>query len=314
MKHNGERQESPRRPDEILAEIDRTRNEMDSTLSAIEHRLTPGQLVDQGIDYLRHSGANEFVQNLGGQVKHNPLPVSLVGIGLAWLMAASKREPDYGSRSGAASYGAGLGERAGEAKEKMAQSAQSMRERASATAQNASAKLGDMRQRATAATQSAKETIGAFGPSARSQMDRAKSSADYMMREQPLALGAIGVAVGAFLAAMAPRTRQEDELMGGARDRLVDKAQETGKEKLDQAKQAANSAMKTEGSQPSEAPKAGWPHPGKGAPSTPSRPAESPPAGKPTVRVHGEAAATAVPPPVGADLTPRGPGGARGKP
>jgi ElaB/YqjD/DUF883 family membrane-anchored ribosome-binding protein len=298
MKHNGERQESARRPDEILAEIDRTRDEMDSTLSAIEHRLTPGQLVDQGIDYLRHSGANEFVQNLGGQVKHNPLPVSLVGIGLAWLMAASKRQPDYGSRSGTASYGARLGERTGEMKDKLAQAAQSMRERASAT------------------TQSAKETLGAFGSSARSQMDRAKSSADYMMREQPLALGAIGVAVGAFLAAMAPRTRQEDELMGEARDRLVDKAQETGKEKLDQAKQAANAAMKTEGSQRSEAPSAGWPHPasGKGVPSTPSRTPESQPTGKTTVRVHGETAATAVPPAVGADLTPRGPGGARGKP
>ena len=35
MRHNG-----GRKPDEILAEIDRTRGEMDRTLSAIEHRLT----------------------------------------------------------------------------------------------------------------------------------------------------------------------------------------------------------------------------------------------------------------------------------
>ena len=77
MRHNG-----GRRPEEILAEIERTRTDMDATLSAIEHRLTPGQLVDQGIDYLRHSGANEFIANLGGSVKHNPMPVSLVGIGM----------------------------------------------------------------------------------------------------------------------------------------------------------------------------------------------------------------------------------------
>ena len=55
MRHNGERN-----PDEILAEIDRTRGQMDRTLTAIEQRLTPGQLVDQGIDYLRHSGTNSF--------------------------------------------------------------------------------------------------------------------------------------------------------------------------------------------------------------------------------------------------------------
>ena len=39
MKHNGER-----RPEEIQAEIQRTRSNMDATLSAIENRLTPGQL------------------------------------------------------------------------------------------------------------------------------------------------------------------------------------------------------------------------------------------------------------------------------
>jgi len=74
MRHNGER-----RPEEIQAQIARTRGDMDATLNAIEQRLTPGQMVDQGIDYLRNSGANEFVSNLGGSVKNNPLPVALRG-------------------------------------------------------------------------------------------------------------------------------------------------------------------------------------------------------------------------------------------
>jgi ElaB/YqjD/DUF883 family membrane-anchored ribosome-binding protein len=306
MRHNGEREDTARRPEDILAEIDRTRHEMDYTLSAIEHRLTPGQLVDQGIDYLRHSGANEFVQNLGSQVKHNPLPVSLVGIGLAWLMAASKRQPDYDAAYGSSSYGR-LGERAGEMKDKVSQGVQSMRERASGTAESASAKLGEMRERASSATQSAKERITAIGSSARSQMERARESADYMMREQPLALGAIGLAVGAFFAAMAPRTQKEDELMGEARDRLMDQAKaagaekleqakEAGKEKLEQARQSASSSMKPNESQP-------------------TRTAAGQASGKPTVRVPpGDVSTQSVPPPVGADLTPRGAGGTRGKP
>ena len=88
-------------PNEILAEIDRTRDEMDRTLAAIEHRLTPGQLVDQGIDYLRQSGANEFVQNLGGAAKQNPMPVAVTAIGLAWLMALGRQpaQQNYGSTS-----------------------------------------------------------------------------------------------------------------------------------------------------------------------------------------------------------------------
>jgi ElaB/YqjD/DUF883 family membrane-anchored ribosome-binding protein len=222
MKHNGEQQEGGRSSQDILAEIDRTRHEMDYTLGAIERRLTPGQLVDQGIDYLRQSGANEFVQNLAGQVKYNPLPVSLVGIGIAWLMAAGKKQPDYESTS------ASSGERAGQIKDKLSEGAQGMRDRA------------------TAATQSAKERIGALGSSARDQVDRAKSGMDYMIREQPLALAAVGVAIGAVLAAMAPRTRQEDELMGETSDRIKEQAKDTGKEKLEQVKQAAQEVAPTQ--------------------------------------------------------------------
>ncbi|HEX7052869.1 MAG TPA: DUF3618 domain-containing protein [Burkholderiales bacterium] len=91
---------SARRPDEIQAEIDRTRRQMDGTLHAIEQRLTPGQLYDQGIEYLRNNGGTEFLSNLGQQAKANPMPVALVGIGLAWLMATGRgagMEPQPGA-------------------------------------------------------------------------------------------------------------------------------------------------------------------------------------------------------------------------
>ena len=200
MKHNGERQQNGGRdPNAILKEIERTREEMDSTLTAIEHRLTPGQLVDQGIDYLRKSGANEFVQNLAGQVKHNPLPVTLVGIGIAWLMATGRNTDSTGM--------------AQSAKDKVNQSTQAVRDRLSQAGSNLSN-----------VAQSARQRVGEVTDNARYQVERAKDSIDYMMREQPLALGAIGVAIGAVIAAMAPRTRKEDELMGETRDRLMDQA------------------------------------------------------------------------------------------
>ena len=82
-----------RRPEEILAEIHRTRDEMDHTLHEIEHRLTPGQLVDQGLEYLKKSGAREYVNNLSGSVKNHPLPATLTGIGIAWLMAVGNKQP-----------------------------------------------------------------------------------------------------------------------------------------------------------------------------------------------------------------------------
>ena len=160
-----------KRPEEILAEIDHTRHEMDRTLSAIEHRLTPGQLVDQGLDYLRHSGANEFVQNLGGTAKQNPMPVALVSIGLAWLMALGRQPAQHQSAS----------ETLSSAKERVAGSMDSLRHRASEL------------------TQTTKH-----------QWERARGGIDHLVNEQPLALGAIGLALGAVLGAAAPRTRAEE--------------------------------------------------------------------------------------------------------
>jgi len=75
MKGNGN---GTRDPDAIIASIERTRSEMDSTLSAIEERLTPGQMMDQGLEYLRNSGGREYLSNLGSSLKDNPLPATLV--------------------------------------------------------------------------------------------------------------------------------------------------------------------------------------------------------------------------------------------
>ena len=192
-----------RRPEEILAEIHRTRDEMDHTLQAIEHRLTPGQLVDQGLDYLKNSGAREYVNNLSSSVKTHPLPATLTGIGIAWLMAVGNKQP-----SQASSYSESTGPTIGESMHG----------------------IGDRMQ-------SAKERASQLGSSARQQLDRARGGWDSMLNEHPLALGAIGLAIGAVVAAMAPRTEKEDQLMGQARDDLLDKAKQAGTEKLEQMKE-----------------------------------------------------------------------------
>lgn len=195
---NGGNGNGTRRPEEILAEIHRTRDEMDHTLQAIEHRLTPGQLVDQGLEYLKKSGAREYVSNLSGSLKTHPLPATLTGIGIAWLMAVGNKQA-----SQASSYdtGPGIGER----------------------------------------MQSAKDRASQIGSSARQQLDRARGGWDSMLNEHPLALGAIGLAIGAVCAAMAPRTEKEDKLMGQARDDLLNKMKETQPQTKDKDKESFDS-------------------------------------------------------------------------
>ncbi|MBC7944001.1 MAG: DUF3618 domain-containing protein, partial [Burkholderiales bacterium] len=88
--HNGSTDQSP---EEIEIEIEQTRREMDYTLGQIQRKLSPGQMVDEGIAYLRNSGSGEFASNFGVTVKNNPMPVALLSVGLAWLMMASKNPP-----------------------------------------------------------------------------------------------------------------------------------------------------------------------------------------------------------------------------
>jgi hypothetical protein len=152
--------------DAIIASIEQTHSNLDSTLQAIEQRLTPEQVIDHGLDYLRHSAGREFLSNLGTSVKTNPMPATLVGIGIAWLIFASQR-------------GNGTSERS--------------RERSN------------------------------------ERIDSASNGYRNIVQEQPLALAAVGLGLGAVLAvAAAPRTRQEDEAMGRAGDRVKQPSTESG--------------------------------------------------------------------------------------
>lgn len=223
------RRNSLRTPEEIEEDIARTRTRIDSTLKAIESRFTPGQVLDQGLDYLRHSGANEFASNLGTSVKQNPLPVSLLSVGLAWLMLADKHPRSYaGAEPDAAGY-----------------DAHPMRGRVHDIGQSAAAVRQNVRDTAHAARDRVKavgEGARHIREGARHQWERAHGGYQQMLREQPLALGAIGLAVGALLAAVVPRTRQEDELMGETRDRMAEEAKAAAKGELDKLGRVAAAA------------------------------------------------------------------------
>jgi hypothetical protein len=56
------------------------------------------------------------------------------------------------------------------------------------------------------------------------QKDRAVQGYNHLLRENPLALGAIGIAVGALLGTALPTTEPENRMMGEASDRLAAKA------------------------------------------------------------------------------------------
>lgn len=195
MRTNGQR-----RPEEIQAEIERTRSDLDHTLHAIEQRLTPGQLVDQGLHYLRDSGANEYLTNLRATATRDPLPLALVGVGLAWLAMSSRHPPPAHPPTS---------ELSGEPST-TSSTMSTMKDKVSQTTH----KLSETTQRVSQAAHAARERASRVGASARHQAERLRGGYMHLVNEQPLALGAIGLAFGAVLAASTPRTRMEEELIG----------------------------------------------------------------------------------------------------
>lgn len=244
MNDNGDR-----RPEEIQAEIERTRTDLNHTLSAIEQRLNPSELFDRGFDYVRHSGAREYVVNLGAAARQDPLPLALVGVGLAWLMVSSRDgsrvDRVHGGSPGpsAEELKSGVRDTAANVRDSVSGAVSSvkgavanMRDKVSSVRDSAartSQRISDSTQRIGQTAQAARDKANEMSHAAREQADRMRSGIDRLVNEQPLALGAIGLAVGAVLAATAPRTRQEDRLMGDMSDRLKDDVKQAGQEQLD---------------------------------------------------------------------------------
>lgn len=88
MAHDSEHKNSA----DLQREIEMQRDKVESTIDEIQAKLSPGQLVDELLAYTK-GGGGEFVSTLQRQVTANPLPVALLGVSLAWLMAKPQDNP-----------------------------------------------------------------------------------------------------------------------------------------------------------------------------------------------------------------------------
>lgn len=84
-----------RSPDEIERDIEVTRARLVDTVTQIERRLTPGRLLDDMLEGLLNGGNRGSDKGAGREMsdmfRRHPLPVLLVGAGLAWLVLSGGR-------------------------------------------------------------------------------------------------------------------------------------------------------------------------------------------------------------------------------
>ncbi|WP_296254968.1 MULTISPECIES: DUF3618 domain-containing protein [unclassified Pseudomonas] len=255
--------DSQKTPEELELEIDQRRASIGSLVDALESKLSPGQMVDQALAYAKGNGG-EFFTNLGNTVKANPLPTVLTSVGLLWLALGQNRKPasDEGSVfGGLADRASGIAEQVGDtfgnAKARVQETAAKMKAKASHVSDQASGlgdSVSDLGHRAQDGLSDANARLhsGAqqAGETLRRQGQNLQSSLTYMLREQPLAVAAIGVALGAALGAALPATEKENQLMGAASDKVTgrvkdlatdtySKASDMGKDFVDNVKSQA---------------------------------------------------------------------------
>lgn len=212
-RHSGDRS-----PEEIRREIGETRERLDSTVSALEERLNPSQLVDKGWDWLQHSENSKAIL---GFVRRHPLPLAVLGIGAGWLAIAaarSRRDADVDIQE-----------------DRSEEILASTREVDALGENDWAGGNGEPPGRLRRMGRSAAAGVRVTGRKVRESVD-----------VHPLAAGAIAFAAGVAGGLSLPPSRVENRLMGRTSDRVVEQTKEAGIEAARRAKdEAKRAAQKT---------------------------------------------------------------------
>ena len=76
---------------ELEVDAQAARARVAETADSIRSRMSPGQLIDEFTGLFTGGDGATALNNLKGQIRDNPLPMALVGTGLAWLMMGGNK-------------------------------------------------------------------------------------------------------------------------------------------------------------------------------------------------------------------------------
>jgi ElaB/YqjD/DUF883 family membrane-anchored ribosome-binding protein len=241
-------------PEEIEREIEQTRNRLSRDIDELGNKLSPQNLKEEAKSAIK-GAAHGAVSNVGEQarrtgsrlvevIRENPLPVIAVGAGVTWLLTQRSRSEVSGSRMARYSY-TGSERRQGESwqsgsgiRGRVGETVSGVKDSVSEAASSVAERAGDLKDRAG-------ERIGDLGNEARRQTRRLKTNLEHAAEENPLALAIGAAVVGLALGMLLPGTRREDEMMGSARDQLIDRAEKTAGRVKDAAVEAGRELKET---------------------------------------------------------------------
>lgn len=212
----------------LRAGIDETRERLSADFDALGNKLSPENIkagAKQAIKQTVHDGADQVRETVGSAgaslmtaAKENPLPVTLIGLGVGWLVwnlrtaATRKRsaaQPNYAVAGRAGVY--------------------------------------DPRDPARMGADDVTSALDKAKTAARDGVRKTQETAVNAMEDHPMWIGALTVGVGVAVGLSIPATDSENQLVGQYRDRLLAKAKHRASDLADLAEDnlrgAANSGQ-----------------------------------------------------------------------
>ncbi|RON13177.1 DUF3618 domain-containing protein [Pseudomonas frederiksbergensis] len=223
--------EAAKSPETIEREIDAQRENIGHIVDALESKFTPGQMFDQALLMMQSNGST-FLTNLGTSVRNNPVPAVLTSVGLMWLMMSQNRpptpreyrvEPDV---DWADDLGEGLSEGLDSARQRLHDTTDSLKDSYQAVKGKA-AHLGDSLH---AKTDQLSHTVHDTTDRLTRRTHEMGDQFSHLLKEQPLMMAAVGMAVGALLGAALPTTATERRYLGRTSASLTGKVKQQARE------------------------------------------------------------------------------------
>ena len=246
----------------LLEEIDDTRAEMDAIIDELQRRMSPDYIVNQSMNTIQRKTQDMKNQALE-TVKNNPLPLALIGGGLAWMIAqkfTSDKRQSYDTTHRHYPNYSTSGSRANATERDASDRSRNLIERGQKVYSHATDKAGDAYGTGKGKTQEAFEhgreklsdayhtmrdkteqcwtkTMDTTSDAYETAVDKISNSYnDYPLLFIAAAVGA-GVAAGVSL----PATKRENRWMGDYRDHLFGQISNLGHDAVQHGKEALQS-------------------------------------------------------------------------
>jgi hypothetical protein len=193
---------------------------------------------------------SSFIRDLSDSARQNPLSAALIGMGVLWLFSggrAVERAEKVARRTRFDRFHDAAGDSfdaAGSTLRSGVKSAGRTVSSATGRMQNgASAVLDDAARFGREQADTLSEYARSIPRSGAEMMGNVRSNLTDLFQAQPLALGAVGLAIGAGIAAALPPTEREADYLGETSDAVKEKASEFAAEQAAHATTVAESVI-----------------------------------------------------------------------